>query len=239
MCIRDRSYLVHSLTKKENQLLFVGIALFMTVVGISLNRFLSIESIEQAVQFGAQYFVPELTKNLLLTFMAVSYTHLDVYKRQVDIHLDIEGKHELLTNTQKMALYRIICEGIGNGLRHGKAKAINITLGIDLDLITLTIRDNGRGFDYKRFMNSKQGGLGIKNMNYLVQSLQGDLQFYSCLLYTSLYSLQRIGRWKYPYELMDDHQQSKPSYDLLLNMMILIGQGDYNLGSLPCFTVKL
>lgn len=65
-----RSYLVHSLTKKENQLLFVGIALFMTVVGISLNRFLSIESIEQAVQFGAQYFVPELTKNLLLTFMA-------------------------------------------------------------------------------------------------------------------------------------------------------------------------
>ena len=28
-------------------------------------------------------------------------------------------------------------------------------------------------------MNSKQGGLGIKNMNYLVQSLQGDLQFYS------------------------------------------------------------
>lgn len=98
---------------------------------------------------------------------------------KVDIHLDIEGKHELLTNTQKMALYRIICEGIGNGLRHGKAKAINITLGIDLDLITLTIRDNGRGFDYKRFMNSKQGGLGIKNMNYLVQSLQGDLQFYS------------------------------------------------------------
>lgn len=64
-----RNYIINTSTHEENYLLFILIALFMTVTSISLNRFTDLKGAVDVVQFIAQYFAPEFTKNLLATYM--------------------------------------------------------------------------------------------------------------------------------------------------------------------------
>ncbi|MFZ5968809.1 MAG: sensor histidine kinase [Bacillota bacterium] len=95
----------------------------------------------------------------------------------VDICFTIEGDQELLSSRQKKGFYRIICEGIGNGIRHGKATSLEIVLHIDINNIQLNISDNGAGFNYTEVMNDKRKGLGIRNIHHLVYSLNGKILF--------------------------------------------------------------
>jgi signal transduction histidine kinase len=94
----------------------------------------------------------------------------------VNIPFTIIGSIELLSCNQKRALYRIICEGIGNAVRHGKAKNIEVNLHINPEFVSLSIMDDGIGFDVSLVDANKAKGLGIQNMNQLVQSLQGDIE---------------------------------------------------------------
>jgi len=48
----------------------------------------------------------------------------------IEINLAIEGDHRQLTNKEQASLYRMICEGIANAAKHGKASLIEITLSI-------------------------------------------------------------------------------------------------------------
>ncbi len=93
-----------------------------------------------------------------------------------NIPFTIIGSIELLSCNQKRALYRIICEGIGNAVRHGKAKNIEVNLHINPEFVSLSIMDDGIGFDVSLVDANKTKGLGIQNMNQLVQSLQGEIE---------------------------------------------------------------
>jgi signal transduction histidine kinase len=104
----------------------------------------------------------------------------DVKKlNQVSIPFSIHGNMEILSTEQKKALYRMICEGIGNAVRHGKAKNIEIILDISADRIFLSISDDGTGFDLKRVMDDSTKGLGIHNLNYLTEILRGEINIES------------------------------------------------------------
>ena len=65
-----RSYTVNSLTNDENYLLFIPIALFMTISNYTLNRFNSINGYEGIVEFIAQFMAPEFSQNFLATYLA-------------------------------------------------------------------------------------------------------------------------------------------------------------------------
>ena len=54
-----------------------------------------------------------------------------------------------------------------NGVRHGKASRIVITSTVDHDIATLTIADNGSGFDAAQ----KTQGFGITSMRDRTQEL--------------------------------------------------------------------
>lgn len=99
----------------------------------------------------------------------------------IDINLNIIGNSELVTYICKKVIYRIICEGIGNAVRHGKAKHIEITLNIKEDATQLRIVDDGIGFNFESVSKSKQVGLGIKNIYTLIESLKGQVDFQSKL----------------------------------------------------------
>ncbi|WFA08270.1 signal peptidase I [Tissierella sp. Yu-01] len=64
-----RSYLVNSFTKKENYLVFILIALFMTVTNFSINKYSDIENLKGFVQFSAQFFIPEFSHNFFATYL--------------------------------------------------------------------------------------------------------------------------------------------------------------------------
>ncbi|HNW45431.1 MAG TPA: PAS domain-containing protein [Elusimicrobiales bacterium] len=60
-------------------------------------------------------------------------------------------------------LYRIAQEALSNAEKHSGAKKLEFSLDLKDDRITLTTRDDGRGFDVKKAGNKKPG-LGLKIM---------------------------------------------------------------------------
>lgn len=99
----------------------------------------------------------------------------------VFIPFSIVGSDEILSCKQKKAIYRMICEGIGNAVRHGEAEIIEVSLMIDSQYSKLSIIDNGKGFDLNKINVSNTNGLGIQNLYQMTESLNGELQIKSKL----------------------------------------------------------
>lgn len=94
----------------------------------------------------------------------------------VDIDIQIEGNIEQLSVETQKALYRICCEAIANGIRHGKADKISIIFDIGIEGVEIQIVDNGEGFDYEQVVSQRRLGLGIRNMEQLAISLGGEFR---------------------------------------------------------------
>jgi len=86
-------------------------------------------------------------------------THIDQSK--LAISLEIIGLNKRMDEEIETVLYRVIQEAINNVIKHAKASKLHIQLVKDTDGITITIEDNGVGFDLKKI---KKDGIGLKNM---------------------------------------------------------------------------
>ncbi len=93
----------------------------------------------------------------------------------INITLTAEGYYRQLTIKEQTSLYRIICEGISNAIKHGEASFIEIILSITYREVKVILRDNGIGFDPEQVKTKRTLGLGLRNMHYLVASLGGEL----------------------------------------------------------------
>jgi PAS domain S-box-containing protein len=69
-------------------------------------------------------------------------------------------------------LYRIAQEAFTNAIRHGRVTQVTIDLATSEGTLTLSVQDNGRGFDER---NASNNGLGLKLMRYRAQMLGGDV----------------------------------------------------------------
>lgn len=102
--------------------------------------------------------------------------HLQEIKRlhKVNVERQINGNDEFMTIHQKKVVYKIICESIGNAIRHGNATTINIVININPKKAQVFITDNGSGFHYDHTINSTNNGLGLFNMSKLAHSIDGQ-----------------------------------------------------------------
>jgi signal transduction histidine kinase len=91
-------------------------------------------------------------------------------------HLAITFTHESVPATippeVKLCLYRVAQEGLRNAVRHSGATAVAVRLSGDPDRLTMSIRDNGKGFDVRR----AQDGLGLVSMSERVAQISGALR---------------------------------------------------------------
>jgi PAS domain S-box-containing protein len=69
-------------------------------------------------------------------------------------------------------LYRIAQEAFTNAIRHGRVTQVTIELATADGTLTLSVQDNGRGFDER---NASNNGMGMKLMRYRAQMLGGDV----------------------------------------------------------------
>ncbi len=69
-------------------------------------------------------------------------------------------------------LYRIAQEAVHNAIRHGKATRVVITLSATAAAVTLSVKDNGRGFPQSL---PKIRGMGLEIMKYRAQMIGGRL----------------------------------------------------------------
>lgn len=78
-----------------------------------------------------------------------------------------------LTETEDIALFRIVQEIVSNSLKHAGATVMEINLGRQKDEIVLSFTDNGCGFDVAEVVNSR--GIGWRNIYSRVAILQGKM----------------------------------------------------------------
>ena len=94
----------------------------------------------------------------------------------INIDFQFSGDEELLDTQRKSGLYRIISESTGNAIRHGKSKKIEVDFNIEDNETSLTIDDNGIGFNVAFHENT---GLGLRNMSRLIKSYNGKINITS------------------------------------------------------------
>jgi two-component system, NarL family, sensor histidine kinase UhpB len=71
---------------------------------------------------------------------------------------------EQLSGEQKLALFRIVQESLGNVVRHTHAKRVKITLARTTAGVVLTVADDGKSFDATQRSSSRRKRLGLLGM---------------------------------------------------------------------------
>lgn len=90
---------------------------------------------------------------------------------------DLDRLCEVPVDSQKATqLYRIVQEAVNNALRHGAAKRVRIFLDAGRPLWTLTVADDGSGFD----PGVGTPGMGLRAMRYRASQLGGNLAVERC-----------------------------------------------------------
>lgn len=94
-------------------------------------------------------------------------------KKSLQVHLYTENMEERMGSNMETILYRIIQECVNNVIKHADATKLDISIIKDEKLLTVTIEDNGKGFDP---MNKDRfQGIGLKNIHTRVEYLKGTI----------------------------------------------------------------
>lgn len=76
-------------------------------------------------------------------------------------------------------LYRITREALLNVDGHSQARRVDIALAQSDDVIVLSIRDDGRGFDASAFVRAPAVYPGLSTMDDLARSVRGTMRLTS------------------------------------------------------------
>ena len=95
----------------------------------------------------------------------------------IDINFKTNIDNRRFIYNVEVIMYRVICELINNTLRHANASKISIDLQLQGDGLYLEYEDNGMGFDVKQA--ESDGGMGLSNMQYRLNSGNGDIKISS------------------------------------------------------------
>jgi len=80
----------------------------------------------------------------------------------VEISFNQQGDVYTLGEQKELVLFRIMQESVNNAIKHSGAKCLSISLQYAPDLFTLTVIDDGSGFDKKGAI--EKNGSGLKNI---------------------------------------------------------------------------
>jgi two-component system sensor histidine kinase DegS len=78
-------------------------------------------------------------------------------------------------------LFRIVQEALSNVVQHAKADRVSVQLTIDLEKLTVTITDNGVGFNMEQVLNNpeKWDHFGVRGIVERAKLVGGDAQIES------------------------------------------------------------
>jgi len=100
------------------------------------------------------------------------------FKRRsgIQLSLKLDGDLSELPDSHRTCLYRIVQEALTNCGRHAEAKHVELTLRGGNDRISLTVWDDGKGFDTQP---ATRRGLGLVGIEERVRELGGKAKIFS------------------------------------------------------------
>jgi signal transduction histidine kinase len=105
--------------------------------------------------------------------------YLDKFRSDYDIDVHLAAPDEAaiaLPNTAVIQLTRVIQEMLTNVRKHANARAVWVRLERDDANLSVTVEDDGQGFDLAEVLNKECGGVGLQIMRERAESLDGHLQ---------------------------------------------------------------
>jgi signal transduction histidine kinase len=95
----------------------------------------------------------------------------------VKVVFEQSGEYYNLGEQKELVLFRIMQESVNNALKHSGAKYLTITLQYSQDLFTLTVLDDGSGFDQKDAL--AKSGSGLKNIQNRANLIGAEVEMSS------------------------------------------------------------
>jgi len=134
-----------------------------------------------------------ISRNLhpvMLDKIGLKYSIEHVCNRMMEHHrlfitADIDYNQTLPKNSE-LQLFRIIQEALNNTVKYAHAQAAKVTLKETKHQVTVTIQDNGKGFDVEQVLASKQV-FGLQSIIERSRSLQGRADIQSSAKGTIIY----------------------------------------------------
>ncbi|WP_316524685.1 sensor histidine kinase [Kitasatospora brasiliensis] len=86
---------------------------------------------------------------------------------QAELSVTVELSHDPLPELSaavEVAAYRITAEALNNVLRHAKARTARVSLRVDGESMTLTVQDDGVGYQASQSSRTNSGGVGLRSM---------------------------------------------------------------------------
>ena len=102
--------------------------------------------------------------------------HIDTRVIKTDLFIDGLDEERLDANVEAV-LYRVLQECVNNVVKHANANKLDICVIRDKDGISVTLEDNGKGFDTRNM--AKFEGIGLKNIITRINYLKGTIEWHS------------------------------------------------------------
>jgi signal transduction histidine kinase len=107
---------------------------------------------------------------------------IDRYVRQINrtglpAHLEVSGDQQRVSSEARLGIYRVVQEALHNALRHAQADEAVVKLEWMDDLLRVTIRDNGSGFDPEQA--ARPTSLGLLSMHERAAAIGAKLEISS------------------------------------------------------------
>jgi len=122
---------------------------------------------------------PAILDDLGLAAALDHLAHEVTQNSAVPVHFRAEGRTDGLPDVANTVLFRIAQEALTNIERHAGAQRVEITLVREARQVTLTIADDGHGFDPVGVAIHPKRGIGLRNMMERMDAIGGELNITS------------------------------------------------------------
>ncbi|MBN8698875.1 MAG: PAS domain S-box protein [Chitinophagales bacterium] len=137
---------------------------------IETARQIITNAIEEIRKLSSAFVPPSLNELSLKDSIGLFINRFKLQNTRLD--LDIQIDENKLEQGLKINVYRIIQEQFNNITRHAAAENVKIALLQTDDMLTLEIRDDGKGFDPQQ----KKHGIGLTNILHRADVYNGKLE---------------------------------------------------------------
>jgi signal transduction histidine kinase len=134
------------------------------------------QSMMDTIRSLAHMLHPPVLENLGLNTALSSFCR--EFGRHAHLSIRYEGQEiPTLPEAVEIGLYRILQEALNNVARHAGTNSVQVQLQHDANVISLTVKDDGLGFDVGRMINTTlhTEGIGLSGMQERIESVGGRL----------------------------------------------------------------
>ncbi len=123
---------------------------------------------------------PSALDELGLPLALRDYTETYTDRTGIPVDLTVTGAPQRLPAETEVTLFRIVQEALTNVAKHAQASQARVTLALENPVVTLTIEDDGVGFDVARALGAEQRrSLGLIGMQERCRLIGGELQIWT------------------------------------------------------------